>query len=105
MIVTYGERKIEQGKESDFEALWARMQEAAQAQPGFLGARLLKSQNHGGVYALIEYWADEESQKAAYGSDALREIAAGLFRERMTRHAPVTEYCAVVAAAGEVPPH
>lgn len=105
MIVTYGERKIEQGKEADFEALWARLQDAAQKHAGFLAARLLKSENHGGVYAIIEYWTDETSQKDAYGSDALREIAAGLFRERMTRQAPVTEYCAVVGAVGDVPGH
>jgi heme-degrading monooxygenase HmoA len=105
MIVTYGERKIEQGKEAAFEALWARMQAVAQRQPGFIAARLLKSENHGGVYALIEYWQDEESQKTAYSNDELRAVAAGLFAERMTRQAPVTEYCTVVGGVGDVPAH
>ena len=105
MIVTYGERKIEQGKEAAFEALWARMQAVAQRQPGFIAARLLKSENHGGVYALIEYWQDEESQKAAYSNDELRAVASELFTERMTRQAPVTEYCTVVGGVGDVPAH
>jgi heme-degrading monooxygenase HmoA len=105
MIVTYGERKIEQGKEADFESLWEQLQEAARAQPGFIAARLLRSQNHGGVYATIEYWEDQESQKAAYNSDELRGIALKLFTERMTRQAPVTEYCEVVGRLGELPAH
>lgn len=105
MIVTYGERKILQGKEADFEALWARLQEAAQSCPGFIAARLLKSANHGGVYATIEYWTDEESHKAAYSSDRLRSIATGLLTERMTRQAPVTEYCTVVGSVGDLPQH
>jgi heme-degrading monooxygenase HmoA len=105
MIVTYGERKIEQGKEEAFEDLWRRMQACVQGKPGFIAARLLKSENHGGVYALIEYWQDQESQKAAYGADDLRAIAAELFTQRMTRQAPVTEYCVVVGAEGEIPEH
>ena len=105
MIVTYGERKIEQGKEEAFEALWARMQEFARTQPGFLAARLVKSENHAGVYATIEYWTDQESQKAAYSHPELRRIAAALFSERMTRQAPITEYCRVVAGVGDVPSH
>lgn len=105
MILTYGERKIEQGKEAAFEALWARMQEAAARYPGFIAARLVKSDNHGGVYATIEYWSDEESQQAAYSSDDLREIASALVTERMTRQAPVTEYCTIVGGAGDIPPH
>ena len=105
MIVTYGERKIEQGKEEAYEALWARMQAYARQQPGFIAARLLKSENHGGVYATVEYWADQESQKDAYSGDEMRAIAAALFTERMTRQAPVTEYCAVVGRVGDVPEH
>lgn len=105
MIVTYGERKIEQGKEAAFETLWREMQAVAEQQPGFIAARLLKSENHGGVYATIEYWADEESQKTAYGTDELRSVAMRLFTDRITRQAPVTEYCTVVARAGELPAH
>jgi heme-degrading monooxygenase HmoA len=105
VIVTYGERKIEQGKEADFETLWAEMQAAVKDQPGFIAARLLKSENHGGVYAIIEYWESQESQKDAYGSDALRAVASRLFTERMTRQAPVTEYCAVVGSIGAIPAH
>jgi heme-degrading monooxygenase HmoA len=105
MIVTYGERKIEQGKEAAFEALWARMQDVARTYPGFIAARLLRSANHGGVYALIEYWTDEDSQKSAYASDEIRAIAATLFAERMTRQAPITEYCTVVGAVGALPDH
>ncbi len=105
MIVAYGERKIEQGKEESFETLWRRLQECAQKQPGFLAARLLRSENHGGVYATIEYWEDQESQKVAYATDELRAIAAELFTGRMTRQAPVTEYCAIVGSCGDVPRH
>lgn len=105
MIVTYGERKIEQGKEAAFETLWQEMQAVAGQQPGFIAARLLKSENHGGVYATVEYWQDQESQKAAYGTDELRTVAMRLFTERMTRQAPITEYCTVVGEAGELPPH
>jgi quinol monooxygenase YgiN len=105
MIVAYGERKIEQGKEEAFEDLWRRMQECARGKRGFVAARLLKSENHGGVYATIEYWDDQESQKAAYGEDDLRRLAGEMFTGRMTRQAPVTEYCAVVDALGEVPEH
>ena len=105
MIVTYGERKIEQGKETAFEDLWRRMQAVAAAQPGFIGARLLKSENHGGVYATIEYWESQEQQKEAYAADEMRTIALELITNRMTRQAPITEYCAVVATAGAVPSH
>jgi heme-degrading monooxygenase HmoA len=105
MIVAYGERKIEEGKEAEFEALWTRMQACARTSPGFIAARLLRSENHGGVYATIEYWQDQESQKAAYGSDAMRALTAELFRGRMIRQAPVTEYCVVAAAEGDIPAH
>jgi heme-degrading monooxygenase HmoA len=105
MIVTYGERKIEQGKEADFEALWQRLQDAARTCPGFIAARLLRSEHHGGVYALIEYWEDEESQKAAYSSEPVRAVASALFAERMTRQAPITEYCTVIGAVGDIPKH
>ena len=105
MIVAYGERKIEQGKEEAFETLWRRLQECAQKQPGFLAARLLKSENHGGVYATVEYWATEAQQKDAYATDEMRAIAAELFTQRMTRQAPVTEYCSVVGSVGTVPSH
>jgi heme-degrading monooxygenase HmoA len=105
MIVAYGERKIEQGKEEAFEALWQRMQRIAQSKPGFIAARLLRSENHGGVYATIEYWESEESQKQAYTSDDMRAIALELVTGRMTRQAPVTEYCSVVGEVGELPPH
>ena len=105
MIVAYGERKIEQGKEEAFELLWRRLQECAQHQPGFRAARLLKSENHGGVYATIEYWESEEQQKAAYATDEMRAIATELFTQRMTRQAPVTEYCTVAGAVGEIPSH
>ena len=105
MIVTYGERKIEQGKEEAFEDLWRRLQDAAGTKPGFIAARLLKSENHGGVYATIEYWHDQESQKQAYAADDVRGIAMELFTQRMTRQAPVTEYCTVVGASGELPAH
>lgn len=105
MIVTYGERKIEQGKEAAFEALWQRMQDAVKAQPGFLAARLVKSENHGGVYCTIEYWESQEAQKAAYERDELRAAARALFAERMVRQPPITEYCAVIGAVGELPPH
>ncbi|MGH2583470.1 MAG: antibiotic biosynthesis monooxygenase family protein [Dehalococcoidia bacterium] len=105
MIVTYGERKIEQGKEAAFEALWRRMQEVAGSKPGFVAARLLKSENHDGVYATIEYWESEQHQKDAYTADDLRAVAAAMFADRMTRHAPVTEYCSVVGAVGDMPEH
>ena len=105
MIVAYGERKIEQGKEEAFEVLWRRLQECAQQQPGFLAARLLKSENHGGVYATVEYWESQEQQKAAYATDEMRAIAAELFTQRMTRQAPVTEYCGIVGSVGMVPAH
>jgi heme-degrading monooxygenase HmoA len=105
MIVAYGERKIEQGKEEAFEALWQRMQRIAQGKPGFIAARLLRSENHGGVYATIEYWENEESQKQAYSTDDMRAIALELVTGRMTRQAPVTEYCAVVGEVGNLPPH
>ena len=105
MIVTYGERKIEQGKEAAYESLWERMQAVARTRPGFIAARLLRSENHGGVYCTVEYWQDQESQKDAYNSEELRGIAAALFTERMTRQAPVTEYCAVAASVGAVPEH
>lgn len=103
MIVAYGERKIEQGKEAAFEDLWRRLQAVAGTQPGFIAARLLRSENHGGVYLIVEFWESEQQQKDAYGSDALRAIAMELFTERMTRQAPITEYCTVVGAVGEVP--
>ena len=105
MIVAYGERKIEQGKEEAWEDLWRRMQACAQTKSGFLAARLLKSENHGGVYATIEYWTDQESQKTAYTDDDMRTLAAELFTGRMTRQAPVTEYCTVAAVVGDVPAH
>lgn len=105
MIIAYGERKIEQGKEEAFEALWRRMQQLAQGQPGFIAARLLRSENHGGVYATIEYWESEESQKQAYGGDEMRALAVEMIAGRMTRQAPVTEYCAVVGQVGDVPNH
>jgi heme-degrading monooxygenase HmoA len=105
MIVAYGERKIEQGKEEDFESLWQRMQEIARSKPGFIAARLLRSENHGGVYATIEYWDTQESQKAAYASDDMRALAVEMIAGRMTRQAPVTEYCVVVGTAGELPAH
>ena len=73
--------------------------------PGFIAARLLRSDHHGGVYAVIEYWEDEESQKTAYSSDAIRAVASALFAERMTRQAPITEYCTVVGAVGDLPAH
>ena len=105
MIIAYGERKIEQGKEAAFEALWQRMQHLAQRSPGFIAARLLRSENHGGVYATIEYWESEESQKQAYSTDDMRAIALELIAGRMTRQAPVTEYCSVVDEVGDLPPH
>ena len=105
MIVAYGERKIEQGKEEAFEDLWRRMQACAGGKPGFIGARLLKSENHGGVYATIEYWESQDSQKQAYGEDDLRKLAAEMFTGRMTRQAPVTEYCTVVSSLGSIPEH
>jgi heme-degrading monooxygenase HmoA len=105
MIIAYGERKIEQGKEAAFEELWQRMQRLAQEQPGFIAARLLRSENHGGVYATIEYWESEESQKHAYGSDEMRALAIEMIAGRMTRQAPVTEYCSVVGELGDVPAH
>lgn len=105
MIVTYGERKIEQGKEAAYEELWQRLQAVAQTRPGFIAARLLRSENHGGVYCTVEYWQNQESQKEAYNSDELRGIAVALFTERMTRQAPVTEYCAVVGSINPVPAH
>ena len=105
MIVAYGERKIEQGKEDAFEDLWRRMQACARGKPGFIAARLLKSENHGGVYATIEYWENQESQKQAYGEADLRSLAAEMFTGRMTRQAPVTEYCQVVGNVGDVPAH
>ncbi len=105
MIIAYGERKIEQGKEAAFEELWQRMQRLAQEQPGFIAARLLRSENHGGVYATIEYWESEESQKQAYGSDEMRALAIEMIAGRMTRQAPVTEYCSVVGELGDVPAH
>jgi heme-degrading monooxygenase HmoA len=105
MIVAYGERKIEQGKEQAFEALWQRMQQLARAKPGFIAARLLRSENHGGVYATIEYWESEEHQKEAYASDEMRALAVEMIAGRMTRQAPVTEYCSVVGALGDVPGH
>ena len=105
MIIAYGERKIEQGKEDAFEDLWRRMQACASTKPGFIAARLLKSENHGGVYATIEYWDNQESQKQAYAEDDLRRIAVEMFTGRMTRQAPVTEYCQVVGNVGDVPGH
>jgi len=103
MIVAYGERKIEQGKEAAFEDLWRRLQAVASTKPGFIAARLLKSENHSGVYAIVECWESEQQQKEAYGSDDLRAIAMELVTERMTRQAPVTEYCTIVGAVGELP--
>lgn len=105
MIIAYGERKIEQGKEEAFESLWRRMQDLAQQQPGFIAARLLRSENHGGVYATIEYWESEERQKQAYATDQMRALAIEMIAGRMTRQAPVTEYCTVVQALGDVPAH
>jgi quinol monooxygenase YgiN len=103
MIVAYGERKIEQSKEAAFEDLWRRLQAVASAQPGFIAARLLKSENHAGVYAIVEFWESEQQQKDAYGCEDLRAIAMELFTERISRQAPVTEYCRVVGAVGELP--
>jgi heme-degrading monooxygenase HmoA len=105
MIIAYGERKIEQGKEAAFEALWQRMQRLAQGKPGYIAARLLRSENHGGVYATIEYWENEESQKQAYNTDDMRALALEIIAGRMTRQAPVTEYCSVVGQVGDVPNH
>ncbi|MGE0545196.1 MAG: antibiotic biosynthesis monooxygenase [Dehalococcoidia bacterium] len=105
MIIAYGERKIEQGKEAAFEALWQRMQRLVQDNPGFIAARLLRSENHGGVYATIEYWESEESQKLAYSTDEMRALALEMIAGRMTRQAPVTEYCRVVGEVGSLPAH
>jgi heme-degrading monooxygenase HmoA len=105
MIVAYGERKIEQGKEAAFEALWQRIQQLAQRKPGFIAARLLRSENHGGVYSTIEYWESEESQKQAYSTDDMRALALEMIAGRMTRQAPVTEYCRVVGQVGDLPTH
>lgn len=103
MIVAYGERKIEQGKEDAFERWWHDLQAAARDHPGFIAARLLRSQNHGGVHATIEFWESQEAFQAAYATDAVRSVSTRLFTERLTRQAPVTEYCTVIGAAGEVP--
>lgn len=98
MVIAVGTRSILPGKEAEWEALWAKMHELAQRQPGFRSARLLRSKEHGGKYTLFAEWDTETGWDRFYVLDemqALTQQSFGLFRG-----APVQEWHVVVQEVG-----
>jgi heme-degrading monooxygenase HmoA len=101
MIVAVGTRSVLPGKEAEWEALWAKMQELARARPGFRSARLLKSTEHSGKYTLIAEWDTEQGWNRLYEDPEMQVLTHQSFT--MFKGAPVQEWHTVLqeVTAGE----
>jgi heme-degrading monooxygenase HmoA len=90
MIVAVGIRSVIPGKESEWEALWARMHELARTRSGFRSARLLKSKEHSGKYTLLTEWDSEQGWDRLYELPEMQELTRQSFS--MFKAAPVQEW-------------
>lgn len=71
--------KVADGKQDDFEAGFAAMQKAVQAEePGCEHYTLCRDKSDPTTYRVMERYADEDARKAHGTSDAFKAAMAGL---------------------------
>jgi len=71
--------RVNDGKQADFEAAFAKMQDAVKAdEPGCLLYTLCRDREDDTTYRVMEQYADDDAVKAHGKSDGFKAAAAGL---------------------------